>query len=988
MTICVLGEVGARRADGRLDRLAAAKPATVLAVLAVNAGTQVAERALIEALWPTAMPASGRTALQTYVSQVRSFLEPGRPRRSPGRLIRTVGEGYQLDVDDDGLDATRFERLLGRAIKTRPRDPAAAEIMVSDAMALWQPPLGVLADRPWARSFVSRLEELHRTAVEERFALALLMGRHEEILGALRPAIAAEPYRERLVGQLMLALYRCGRQGEALRVYRDARERLVTDLGVEPGKELALLHRAILAGDAQLDFRGDTAVEASPRARTTVSGTPLVGRTAELAQLGAALELHRVVTVVGPGGAGKTRLVQQLLATKPPMAAERTWVVDLAPLSRDAEVMHAVARALRLVEHPLVPIGDQLASALGQAPALLVLDTCERVAEGVAATVTELLRSPGVRVLATSRRPLRLGEAHVLHLRPLGLPRDDDPRSIMAADAVRLLCQRAGIDHTGIDHTGTDHTGGRTQPPSRSELRHLASICRRLDGLPLAIELAARRLRAVGAAELDARLGHDLDLLDGMADAPTRHRTIDATVRWSTDLLDAEAQLALTRAAAFAGPFTLPMAEQVLADQQLSVARVLPALIRLADASLLAVVADPGRAGVRYRLLDTVRAVARHELLDAEQRAAARRRHTDWVLGMVVAAQKADRDLRSAPVALETIPDEIDAVLAYLQQRPGDPRHMVLAAGLPFFWRHTGQLSQGRAHVAQALQTGEDADPRLRAAVLGGAGFLAFYQGDYAEGARATTEALQLAESLGLKGMAAAMRAPACFGLGDLEGAEDAMRLALAHYDRPGRHRLVLLNMGAQLAWYRGDHAVAAARFREEAVLGEQTGHEFVVAQALRGQGVMLAYLGQPERGWGLCTRSLGIAKRRGDDLSIAQSHAACAAAAAEAGVAADATAHAVEALQRSARQLDIFALLLAVPVLALLDVQHGRPERAARLIGWYAGTVDATGVFPAPRSAAQLAQASRAVRDVLARAAVARLRAAGGALPVTDLTA
>ena len=562
----LLGPAAAWQDDRELA-LGSPQQRTLFALLLLHRSEVVSTDRMADVLWPAGPPPNALQVLRTYVSRLRGL--------GIGEL-RTHHNGYELR---GATDADRFEALEAAA-RAEP-DPAAAEALFTEALALVRGP--ALPELPEDRQAVAerdRLEELRAAAQEELAERRLAQGRHAELVPALRAAVAAEPLRERTWGQLMVALYRCGRQAEALAAYRAA-HRALAELGLTPGPQLRELERMVLLQD--------TALDAPARAELPHYGTSFLGRDADLETVASALAPGRLVTVVGPGGTGKTRLAVEVAAR----AGLRPWWVDLSTAA-PGRVAAAAAAALAVPHVPGRSAADLVAARLGEAPALLLLDNCEHVAAD-AARLADRLLAERARVLATSREPLRVS-GEVLHrLDGLAVP-----------DAVRLFVDRAGI----------------------AETEAVVELVERLDGLPLAIELAAGKLPWVSPAELTRDLDVRISLLgDGPRTAPARQRTLAAAIAWSYDLLAEHERRVLRRLSVFPGSFDASAAEAVAGD-----APVLPALTRLADASLL--VAEPAPEGTRYRLLMTVRVFARERLSEAGEANAAARRHRDHFLAL------------------------------------------------------------------------------------------------------------------------------------------------------------------------------------------------------------------------------------------------------------------------------------------------------------------------------------------------------------------
>jgi predicted ATPase/DNA-binding SARP family transcriptional activator len=593
------------------------------------------------------------------VSQLRKALNDAEPgardlveSRPPGYLLRT-----------DAVDADRFAALAESA------DPAT----LAEALRLWRgDPYADVADAEFVRAEALRLAE-QRLAVRERLAQArLARGEHDLVAADLAELVAQHPLREGLRALHLRALYAAGRQSEALDSYADLRTRLADELGLDPGPELAALHQQILAQDAGL---------APPKTALIRNSLPaqldeLVGRAEALSELRGVLAGRRLVTLVGPGGVGKTRLAVEA-------ARQRgdAHLVELAALPvGDPEPAERVLTALDVREHPGAGTNaeDRLVAALRHRPLLLVLDNCEHVIEPVAALVARLLRdAPEVSVLATSREPLGLTGELVFQVPPLALPDDAaDLDAVRRSAAARLFAARAAQQQR------TFRLDERTAPA-------VAHLCRRLDGLPLALELAATRVRALGLSGVVDRLDDRFRLLSTQQrDMPARQRTLTAVIGWSWDLLDPADRPVLARLAVFSDGCTFEAAEAVC-DADLDV------LARLVDRSL--VVLDDEAAEPRYRLLESVAAFCLDRLDDPD---AARARHAAYYTEL---AERADPQLRGAGQG-EWL-RRLDAETANLRAALGHGGDRLVNA-LTWYWFLRGRYTEAHRALAGAGDAG------------------------------------------------------------------------------------------------------------------------------------------------------------------------------------------------------------------------------------------------------------------------------------------
>ncbi|MEV8526682.1 BTAD domain-containing putative transcriptional regulator [Streptomyces sp. NPDC052000] len=666
--------LGPLRIEGPEAVPAGARLRSLLAFLLLNAGRTVPAGRLVDALYGDEPPVGATNALQSQVSRLRRTL-----------AIEHGPAGYRLAADPDDVDVLRFERLARDGARAREAgDAGRAAVLLREALGLWRgPALLDVADAPFAAAQSARLEELRAAAVEERAEAELALGTDPaELLGWLREAVAAHPLRERLRGQLMRALRRAGRPAEALAEYERARELLAGELGTDPSPELAAVHLSILRGEQS---------PPPPSSRLPAQLTSFVGRDDELSALIALLGASRLVTLIGTGGTGKTRLALEAAARLPgevcfvdltsatgAVSAARTalGLRDTGPLigtgtgtgtgtETDADAHTPAHTPAHTRTGPSGGDAEAaLVTALQDRNPLLVLDNCEQIIEEAALLAHRLLsRCPGLRILATSREALGItGES----LRPLG--------SLDTASAVRLFTDRATAVQPGFTPDGPN-----------SPLLH--RICTDLDGLPLAIELAAARLRQLTLSEIASRLDDRFGLLSrGDRTKPARHRTLRAVVEWSWSLLSDREREFAARLTVFAGGATAEAAARVCgagpdADGLLA---------SLCDKSLV----EAGQG--RYRMLETIRVYAA-EQLPLSERELTVRAHTAYFLDL---AETADPELRSSGQLrwLERLSTEHANLRAALVRSVGvagsagsadgadHPRALRLIAALSSFW--------------------------------------------------------------------------------------------------------------------------------------------------------------------------------------------------------------------------------------------------------------------------------------------------------------
>lgn len=598
LVLRVLGLLEVHRAGTALP-LTSGRQRAVLAALLVAAGRPVSADELVAAAWGEhRLPDNPRAALHTVLSRLRTALGEETIRAGPA--------GYRLDVARDDVDARRFEALRERAA-TAP--PAVAAQLLTEALALWHgPAYAEFAGTEFARAEAVRLNELRADSVEDYAELSLALGRPAAAISLLEALLVIEPWRGRATALLMRALHTTGRSADALDRYRAYREGLVRELGLDPPSALAELQRRILAGELPVE----TGRPAPEPPRWLARSTAFLGRDDALAALYGAVRANRLVTVTGVGGVGKTRLVAEALPELVGRLAAPVSVVELAGVHRGG-VEAAVAAALGL-DAQAAPAREAVLQYLGVGSVLLVVDNCEHVRAEVRDLVDAVLRGcPGVRLVATSRHPLHVPDEQVLPLDPLPTTAAEDGGP---AAASRLLLDRLRRRQPRF-------------PVTADTLPLLAEVCRQVDGVPLAIELAANQAAVLGLRPLVERLGGGLDTLAG-GDGAGMRSVLDR----SYALLDPAGQRLFATLSVFAADFDLTAAEHVA--EQTPAEPVPIRLARLVDASLVTVTHRHDAA--RYRLLGIVRAFAAHRLEDRDDAHAARAAHARWVRSLAVAA--------------------------------------------------------------------------------------------------------------------------------------------------------------------------------------------------------------------------------------------------------------------------------------------------------------------------------------------------------------
>jgi len=703
------------RTDGdpaEIVEVAGARLRALLIMLALHPGQLVTASQLIDGLWPEEMPAAAGNAVQALVSRLRRAL--------PEAVIESRPSGYRLKLDPRGTDIVRFEDLAAAGRAQLRDDPASAGQTLRQALALWRgPALADVADTDFGQAAIARLDELRLAALEHRVDADLRTGNTASLVAELEGLVIAHPMREPLAARLMRALHAAGRRGAALEVYEQTRKRLVNQLGVEPSAELAALHLDILRDEppAEPDPKTPRPSNHTSHKNTNLRAelTSFVGRDAELRQVAELLGAYRLITLTGPGGAGKTRLAVEAARAELPAMPDGVWLVELAPVTDPADVTSAVLSTLGLREQALVsparprrlmpeaPLPpdelSRLLSALTGKRALLVLDNCEHLIAAAAALADRVLAAcPQVVIMATSREPLNITGEALWTVGPLTLPPDPAATSLSTERAVvqdfasvRLLTQRA-----------------RAVVPSfavtEDNAPAVATICRALDGMPLAIELAAARLRTMAPEQIAGRLGDRFQLLSsGSRTAMPRHQTLRAVVDWSWDLLDDAERALWRRFSVFAGGATLEAAEQVCSGSGLPADRILDLLTALAEKSLLIVRHDPPR----YRMLEIIRAYGRERLAEAGEQEEVREAHAQYFTRLAEASQ--DHLLRAEQLdwlrTLSADQDNLHAAIRGAIAAGDGPAAVRLTAALGWYWSLRTMKVEGAELIGEALST-------------------------------------------------------------------------------------------------------------------------------------------------------------------------------------------------------------------------------------------------------------------------------------------
>ncbi|MCO5970663.1 BTAD domain-containing putative transcriptional regulator [Actinoallomurus soli] len=903
MRISLLGPLEVTDDAGRPVEVGGARLRALLILLALEAPRVLTADRLVAGVWDGDPPAGAPNALQSLISRLRRTL--------PGAMIDSRPAGYRLVVEDDVVDIRCFDRLVAHGRRLLHDDPARAADALAEALSLWRgTPLADVADTDFARGHVSRLAEQRLAAVEDHAEALLALGRADP--AELEALVAAHPLRERLRGQYMRALCAAGRQADALATFEDARRTLAEELGVDPSPDLRAVHLAVLRGEqAPARSRG--------RHNLPARLTSFIGREEEIERVGKLLEENRLVTLTGPGGAGKTRLAVEAAAGLTERMPGGVWLIELAGVGDPGEVPQALLHTLGLREAALTagvrgsaptsvePV-ERLVAALADERLLILLDNCEHLIDSCARLVDRVLADcPGVRVLATSRESLGIIGESLWPVPPLAFPPEDpvetrrppaEPgrasslRETLGYPAVRLFVERGTAVRPGFD--------------AAADLPAVQAICRRLDGMPLAIELAAARLRTMTAAQLADRLDDRFRLLTGGSrTALPRHQTLRAVVDWSWDLLDEPERTLLRRLSVFAGGATLESIEDVCGGD------VLDALTGLVEKSLVEIDATG-----RYRVLETIRAYGAERLSEAGEAQRIRRAHAHHFLGLAETAEPRlrTRDQLRWLDRLTAEYDNLHSALRWAIEIQDAALALRYVAALGWFWLLRGMRLEGQQLAGEALAVPgrgpigayaaatiywlmgkldadptlrdddvwrridsamaacaaippDDLHPMLRVAPLG----LMMFDGRIEE-ALTALDALREARDPWLRAAAETMRGHALINLGRVGEIDESFTAALDRFRALGERWGMSLTLTglAELTLWRGD-PLSAKDYIEEALRYSLDLGSFDDSSHLR---VRLAHafaaLGEDERARAELDAALRGAERRGSPMDIA----------------------------------------------------------------------------------------------------------------------
>lgn len=982
------------------------KAAAIVKILALTPGHRMHREQLMDLLWPDLEPEQAANGLYQALHAARRALDGGEEGSEPVLLVRDQIVQFNPDVAIN-IDLDVFENAAVRA-RAHP-EPG----VIRTALERYGGDL--LPDDRYASWASSRREAARDQYLTLAMQLAEMLeadGDYAGGIAAIRRVVADDPLSEAAQRVLMRLYARSGQRQQALRQFESLNDALLRELDVEPEPETTQLLEQILAGDlagseSPVD-RAPERVEEEPAPRHNLPApvSNFVGREREKADVRLLLASSRLLTLLGVGGAGKTRLALDVAAGELERVADGVWFVELASLADPALVPQAVAEALRVREIPGRPLVETLATSIGLQNILLILDNCEHLIEECALLAQRLLEScANLRILATSREPLQVSGEVTWAVPPLSLPDPDgvvDAEQLARYEAIQLFVERA----RAVQNTFT---------LSAENARALATLCYRLDGMPLAIELAAARMRSLSVQQIVERLDDRFRLLTGGGRAAlTRQQTLRATFDWSYQLLSDPERDLFTRLSVFAGGFDLAAVGAVCSGDTVPPEDVLDVLDRLVQRSL--VVSIPHERSTRYVLLETVREYGRELLSERAESLEMSDRHAAYFLAL---AEEADRQLRGPEQAawlhsMRLEDGNLRAALRWYWQQAvdGDPTPGLRLSGrLHWYWQLVGHASEGLDWLGVFLSLSEGIRTSERAYALTGAGWLLVSQGKYTRPSVYLDESIAICREIGdAPGLALALLwatwmalfrgeidaaqgtisesydlfthlgdewgvATALQGvgfidneLGDLDSAETAFQQSLvmmrALKDQWGM--IAVEQQLAQVAYRRGDFVVARERAAQVIKRARETFDSWTLVQALTLQGEIARAEGDYATAATVCQESLGLSRETGHTALTAWTLR-------DLGYVALACNDIEGARTTFLEGLDIFqrhsyplGMTCCLAGLAAVAGATGHPEVAARLLGTVDASLTELGMTLAPADRAEVARVVMATREAL----------------------
>lgn len=927
-------------ASGRSLPLGEAKQRALLAVLLLHPNQVVPVENLINLLWDDP-PDTAANALQVYVSRLRRVLTEETETGGTRSLLVHESPGYRLTLGPGQLDLQHFEQLVAHGRRELAAgNPGQASTALRAALELWHGPPLANVRAPFVEPERVRLEESRLAAVEARLDAELQLGRASNVLGELEALMVRHPLHERFCAQLMLALYQSGRQHDALLVYKRLSDRLDEEQGAQPGPALQKLYVDILEQADSLEV-GPVRSRTQNRSSLPIQLTSFVGRTVELSASKRHLLDTRLLTLVGPGGAGKTRLAVELASQLRDSYRDGVAFVSLATITEQAVLVSTIASALDVRQTGERSLRDALFESARQLELLLVLDNFEQVVDSAVFVAELLQQAPGIQAVVTSRASLGVRGEQQFPVPPLRVPESSGRMSAAEAvqfEAVQLFLERARAVKPSFELTSSNVTA-------------VIDICARLDGLPLAIELAAAHIKALPPEALLEQLTECLRQSDrGPPDAEPRHRTLWAAIDWSYGLLPDGDRAILRQLGTFSGSWSLQAAERVCcADQD---GTVVPKLLRLVDASLVQPEEGPG-GQARFMLLETIRDYSRERLAESGEAALLRQRHAAFYAAL---AEESEAALRGSEQPLWLARMDRDhanyrAVVASSELPDDDNSALSTAAALWMFWLARGYFSEGRAYLQRCLVHAQGSDPVLRARALNGAGALGFQIGEFDAARAEFTAALDAARSAG--------------------------------HDRTTG---IVLNSLGNLAWSLGKYDEAESWYQQSLELRRQLEDRFGMAMCLNNLGTLASDQAHFDEAQHWHEESLAIRRMIGDASGIAQSLHNLGEVALRRGTYDAALAHVTESLTRYWELGNKMYVADELGAFSRLAEITGDYKVSARWFGATAALRRAIHVKPALTDRDTYERSLRVVRNALGDDAFRTAWASGETVPLEEI--